>query len=220
MGGKGTGRMSDGCDRRRVLPRRVLLGALAAGGAAVLAACGEQASSASPTPDASETAAASSLRSFPAGDRRAAPDFEFTPYQGQGFEADAPVQFSAILARGKPVVLNFWAGLCPPCRVEMPDLQEAYEATRDRVTLIGLDVGPFVNLGSREEGQALVVELGVEYPIGTTSDPMVMQNYRILGMPSTLFIAPSGEIVRQWAGILNRESLLEFIAELEEASRT
>ena len=55
--------------------------------------------------------------------------------------------------RGRPIVLNFWAGLCPPCRAEMPNLQAFYEKFGDQVTLLGLDVGPFTGLGSNQNGE-------------------------------------------------------------------
>ena len=73
-------------------------------------------------------------------------DFEVTLYQGTEALGGSSVAFSEVLAEGKPVVLNFWAGLCPICRNELPDLQEAYETYGDRVLFVGVDVGPFVGL--------------------------------------------------------------------------
>ncbi len=195
--------------------RRVLTGMLALGGAATLAACGE---SAAPTDEASG-AATTSVRSFPRGDLSPAEDFMFAAYQGGDVLGADEIRFSQILALGKPVVMNFWAGLCPPCRVEMPDLQATYEQTKDRIQLIGLDVGPFVNLGTREQGRKLAAELGVTYPIGSTTDARIIQNYRVLGMPTTVFITPQAEIVRRWTGILNESALLDLIGELEDASK-
>jgi thiol-disulfide isomerase/thioredoxin len=144
----------------------------------------------------------------------AAPDFLITTYQGEDVLGGQEVEFSQVLAQGKPVVLNMWAGLCPPCRAEMPDLQAVYEQYNDRVLLFGLDVGPFVGLGTREDGKALLEELNVTYPAGTTFDAGVVGEYRLLGMPSTYFITPDGTIVRQWAGILTEEKLVELIEEL------
>lgn len=58
--------------------------------------------------------------------------------------------------------------MSPTCRVEMPDLQAVYEEFNEEIMLIGLDVGPFIGLGSREDGKALLQELEVTYPAGTT----------------------------------------------------
>ncbi|MCP4196897.1 MAG: TlpA family protein disulfide reductase, partial [Proteobacteria bacterium] len=141
-----------------------------------------------------------------------------TTYQGDDILGGQEVALSDVLGQGKPVVLNFWAALCPPCRLEMPDLQAVHEQYGDDVTLFGLDIGPFMNLGSREDGKALIQELGVTYPAGTTFDNQVARDYRIIGMPSTLFITPNGEILRTWTGLLTEEKLAELIEELLDAS--
>jgi thiol-disulfide isomerase/thioredoxin len=156
------------------------------------------------------------------GGSRFAPDFKIVLYQGEevlgGKEMLLSSLFSRDLAQRKPVVLNFWAGACPPCRVEMPDLQEVYEEYQSQVLLLGLDVGPFVGLGSLEEGRALLEELGVTYPAGTTFDAEVVRDYQILGMPTTVFIKPNGELVRIWAGLLNKDKMTELVEELLAAS--
>jgi cytochrome c-type biogenesis protein len=147
-----------------------------------------------------------------------APDFEITVYQGAEVLGGETVRFSELLAQGQPVVLNFWAGLCPPCRAEMPDLQGVYEEYQGQVLLFGLDVGPFVGLGSRDEGRALLEELEVTYPAGTTFDANVVRDYQILGMPTTVFIKPNGEVVRTWGGLLNKDKMIELVEELLAAS--
>lgn len=147
-----------------------------------------------------------------------APDFEITAYQGAEVLGGEKVRFSELLAQGQPVVLNFWAGACPPCRAEMPDLQEVYEEHQGQVLLFGLDVGPFVGLGSREDGEALLEELKVTYPAGTTFDANVVRDYQILGMPTTVFIKPNGEVVRNWSGALNKDKMTELVEELLAAS--
>jgi thiol-disulfide isomerase/thioredoxin len=141
-------------------------------------------------------------------------DVSVTVYQGAGALAAEEVLLSDLLARGKPLVLNFWAGLCPPCRLEMPDMQAVYERFQDEIILFGLDVGPFTALGSRDDGRALVDALGVTYPTGTTFEAEVVRAYQVTGMPSTFFILPDGEIVRKWTGILTEEKLVELVEEL------
>ena len=200
--------------RRSEVGRRRVLGGIGVG--VILTACGETAVSES-TP-APTTAASTDVSGFPAGEARPAPDFSFEAYQGADLVGGETVQFSQIIAAGKPVVLNFWAAQCPPCRVEMPEFDHAWQAVRDRVLLVGLDVGPLINLGTRAEGEALAEELGVTYPVGTTSDATVMQRYQVLGMPSTLFITTQSQIVRQWTGSLDEAALSNLIDELLQAS--
>jgi thiol-disulfide isomerase/thioredoxin len=154
----------------------------------------------------------------PTPDRPQAADFEITVYQGADILGGQQVRFSEVLGQGKPVVLNLWAGLCPACRLEMPDFEEANKEFGDAVLLIGLDVGPFTNLGSNAEGQKLLQDLGVTYPAGTTGDVSIVQNYQLLGMPATYFITPDGEIARTWTGLLTKDKLTELVDELIEIS--
>ena len=100
----------------------------------------------------------------------------------------------------------------------MPDFQEVSDEFGEEIVLLGLDVGPFTNLGSVEDGQRLVQELGITYPVGTTDEPEVVRTYGMIGMPTTYFISPNGEIVKQWTGLLTRDKLSELVIELLAAS--
>lgn len=150
----------------------------------------------------------------PGSDGPAAADFEISVYQGSETLGGQQVTLADVLGQGKPVVLNLWAGLCPPCRLEMPDFEEVNRTLGDRVILFGLDVGPFTNLGTNENGLELLQTLGVTYPAGTTGDADVVRKYRLVGMPTTYFITPDGEIIRQWTGLLTEDKLTELVEEL------
>ena len=184
-------------DRKKVslLNKRVGLIPLFMLGAVLFAACGQ---------------------SLGAGSSGGAPDFTFNLYQGQDVLGGQEVQLSSL--RGKPVVLNFWAGLCPPCRAEMPDLQGFYEEFSSQVTLVGVDVGQFTGLGSRNDAQNLLAELEITYPAGFTDSNKAVRAYRVLSMPTTVFITAEGDVFRTWAGALNREILSEITMEMLEAS--
>lgn len=145
-------------------------------------------------------------------------DFPVIMYQGAGYQDGDEVMFSDLLVQGKPVVLNFWAGLCPPCRLEMPDFQMVSNEYQDSVLLFGLDVGPFTGLGSNNDGRALLQELGITYPAGTTSDQNVVREYELLGMPATYFITPDGILHETWTGLLTADKLTELIEGLLAAS--
>ncbi|MGD2157537.1 MAG: TlpA disulfide reductase family protein [Anaerolineales bacterium] len=145
-------------------------------------------------------------------------DIEVTIYQGDNFQEGQVITLSEILSEGKPLVLNFWAALCPPCRLEMPDFQEVYEEYQGQIVLLGLDVGPFTALGSREGGQTLLQELGITYPAGTTFDDQVIRSFEVLGMPTTFFITPQGEVFEKWTGILTSDKMGELVEGLFSAS--
>ena len=141
-----------------------------------------------------------------------AADFPITIYTGAAKVGGEEINFSDL--RGKPVVLNFWAGLCPPCRAEMPDLQEFYEEFKDDVTLIGVDVGQFTGLGNQDDATGLLDSLGITYPTGFATDGTVMQDYRVLSMPTTVFIGSDGAVFRKWSGALNSDVLADITKEL------
>ena len=172
----------------------------------VLVSCGGQAKPSYPTAPLGSTK----------GSLAAAPDFQITVYQGEEILGGKEINFSELLAQKRPVVLNFWAGLCPPCRAEMPDLQRYYDEFQDQVYLIGIDIGPFTALGSMDDGRALLEELKVTYPAGTTEDTSVVAKYEVLGMPTTVFIDSQGRIYEKWTGILNRDILVRVTKEMLE----
>lgn len=148
----------------------------------------------------------------------AAPDFQLTVYQGADVLGGEELKFSDIFGQGKPVVLNFWAGLCPPCRAEMPFFQNVYDELGDQVILLGLDIGPFIGLGSNEDGQNLLKELNITYPAGTTFDAGTVAAYKIRGMPTTVFLTSDGKISEVHTGILDEASLREKVEKLIQAS--
>ena len=139
-------------------------------------------------------------------------DFNISLYQGSEKLGSETVAVSDL--RGQPVVLNFWAGLCPPCRAEMPEFQVFAEEYDGRVTLVGVDLGQFFALGSEEEAIALLGELGVTYPAGATDDGNVVRELGVLGLPATFFVAADGSLHRKWQGVLSGEKLAEITDEM------
>ena len=182
--------------------RRKMLLAACALGALALAGCNGGAE-ATPTPMSSAT-----------GVNLEVPDMEISIYQGADVLGGETLALSEVVALGQPVVLNFWAALCPPCRAEMPEFQRVYDEREAEVLVLGIDIGPQQFLGSREEGRALLADLGVHYPAGTTFNESIIRDYEILGMPTTLFIAADGSLVRSWSGLLSEDKLNELIDEL------
>ena len=150
---------------------------------------------------------------------RLAPDIEITMYQGQAEVGGARIALSTLWEKKRqPLVLNFWAGLCPPCRAEMPDFQRLFEQPSRKVALIGVDIGPFIGLGSRDDARALLRELKITYPAGTTIDIRPVRNYEILGMPTTVFITADGRIWRKHTGLLTFNQLTALADELTRVS--
>lgn len=139
-----------------------------------------------------------------------APDFAFEAYQGQEELGGRELRLSDVVALGKPIILNFWAAQCPPCQVEMPDLQAYYTRHRREVLMLGVDVGALSNLGLPEHALALLHALSITYPAVTTADRHVPEAYELLGLPATYFIDSSGRIADSWTGLLTKEKLAEL----------
>ena len=139
-------------------------------------------------------------------------DFNISLYQGSDALGAETVAVSDL--RGEPVVLNFWAGLCPPCRAEMPEFQDFANEYDGRATLVGVDLGQFFALGSEADAIALLQELGVTYPAGATDDGNLVRELGVLGLPATFFVAADGSLHRKWQGVLNGKKLAEITDEM------
>jgi thioredoxin-related protein len=79
-------------------------------------------------------------------------------------------------------------------------------------------VGPFTGLGFREDGRALLQQLGVTFPAGTTIDPEILRAYEVLGVPTTLFVQSNGAVLSKWPGPMPRAKFIQLIRELIETS--
>ena len=147
----------------------------------------------------------SETRSGPSAAERpaAAPDFAMVAYQGQAVLGDGDVRLSELIGTGTPTVVNFWASACPPCREEMPGFQRVYDELGTRFTLVGVDVGPFVGLGTRAGAEAFLADYGIDYPAAYAVDDASVRAYDIFSMPMTLFFDGTGRIVGRHTGYLS-----------------
>ena len=138
-------------------------------------------------------------------------DFEFTMYQGGEAVGGNEVNFDDLFPSDKPVVLNFWAGLCPPCRAEMPGFQSVYEQYKGEFVLLGIDVGPFVGLGSNQDARNLLSELNITYPTGYAHDRDPVAQFGVTSMPTTVFFNPDGSIATRALGFLDQQRMTELV---------
>lgn len=143
-----------------------------------------------------------SASSVPVGQQSGAP----TPVPGTGLlaserpEVDQPAPDFALVDardgtsivklsdfRGKAVVLNWYASWCGPCRREIPDFEQAYQALGDEVVILGVNY-----LESRARAIGMLEEFGATYPAVLDSSGVVSDHYRITFMPTTFFIDRDG----------------------------
>ena len=109
--------------------------------------------------------------------------------------------------RGRPIVINFWASWCLPCREEARSLERVWQAYKDEgVVFIGLDIQD-----TEEGARAHLQEFGVTYPNGRDADGKITVDYGIVGMPATFFVNRGGIVERRWVGAIDEDRLLAWV---------
>lgn len=124
-----------------------------------------------------------------------APDFSLVTLTGE------EVTLSDFRGR-QPVVLNFWATWCPPCRAEIPFFQSASRKYNGQVAVLGIDDGE-----PRATVAPFVTEMGMTYPVPLDEESVVSRRYRVNSLPSTFFIDRDGVVQQVHIGIINQAVL-------------
>ncbi len=108
--------------------------------------------------------------------------------------------------RGRPVIVNFWATWCEPCKEEMPLLQTSTSSHPDLVVL-GID-----NVEAPSKVRPFVDQLGVRFPILLDEDGSVLEHYQVLGLPTSFFVDRSGTLRSIYRGALTEDVLRDSLA--------
>ena len=125
---------------------------------------------------------------------------------------DGAQEISLSDLEGRPVIINFWAPLCPPCRAEMPHFQEVWDdlqAEGSDAVVLGIDVGSFTLLGDRPQSIEFLETIDLTYPVGEALDRSIIVDYGVQGMPTTVFVNADGTIHRTWVGAISKDQLQE-----------
>jgi len=171
----------------------VLLGMLVP--ALFLAGCGRtQTAQADLKPAKQDAAQTESIRFVKNPD--AAPGFQLNDLDGK------PVSLAA--ARGKIVLLNFWATWCGPCRAEIPDLVDLQKRYRDKLEIIAL----VTEEDDSDEVRRFVQHSGINYRVAMASDEVVRDYGGIAALPTSFVIDALGRVVQKHIG-LNDPTLYE-----------
>jgi len=122
---------------------------------------------------------------------------------------DRDASISIVEFRGTPLVVNFFAAWCAPCRREMPAFQSVYEDVDDQVEFVGID-----NRDIRSDALALVRETGVSYRLAFDPDGDAARTFAVLAMPTTVFVSADGEMLERVYGEMSEEQLRRNIRRL------
>lgn len=117
---------------------------------------------------------------------------------------DKPVALASY--RGKPLVVNFWARWCPPCRAEIPELVAFRDSQKGKIEVLGIGIED-----KAEPAKAFAKNYAISYPVFVAKEkgiPLMqaLGNTRA-GLPFTLFIDRNGTIVHTKLGLLKKADL-------------
>lgn len=135
-----------------------------------------------------------------------APDFELQTLDQKSIKLSNMV--------GKKVILNFWATWCPPCKAEMPHMQEFYDEQKGN----GIEILA-VNLTTAEKNAddigVFVNDYGLTFPILLDSQGEIGQVYQAFSIPTSYIIDSKGIIRKKIVGPMDKEMMKELINSVE-----
>lgn len=140
-------------------------------------------------------AAADDASAVRAQEGQPAPDFTLQAADGSTYRLSE--------LHGRPVMINFWASWCGPCKDEMPAIEEAYRANKDSGFIV-LAVNVEESAGKVEP---FVAKLQLTFPVLLDRSGAVAARYRVRSLPTTVFVRPDGVIDGMREGAYTRRML-------------
>ena len=116
---------------------------------------------------------------------------------------------------GKPIVLNFWASWCPPCKSEMPDFDAVAQELDGEVVFLMVDMVDGMQ-ETKDKGAQFIKEQGFSFPVLYDVNQEAAMNYGVSSLPTTYFIDKDGNIVTGAMGAISKTNLLKGIELIRE----
>ena len=130
-----------------------------------------------------------------------APEFELRSLDGE--------EINLVGMRGHPVLVNFWATWCGPCRLEMPAFQERFEQYHGDLQILAINFDE-----SPDEVRSFVNEFGLTFDVVLDPGAKVQKLYQVRGYPTSYLIDAEGVIQVQHIGLIVESQLDEYIAQV------
>ncbi|MBU6080769.1 MULTISPECIES: peroxiredoxin family protein [Allobacillus] len=115
--------------------------------------------------------------------------------------------------RGQPVILNFWATWCPPCRAEIPDFQKLYDDEDQNVEILAINM---TNTEDSVEGvQDFVEEFEMTFPVLMDTEGEVANHFQINAYPTSYIIDSEGRTAYVVQGAMNHDFMMQALGKIE-----
>lgn len=111
---------------------------------------------------------------------------------------------------GKPIIVNFWASWCGPCKMEMPDFDAAYATYKDEIVFLMVNMTD----GSREtleKASSFIADSGYTFPVYYDTEYSAAITYSVSSLPTTYFINADGELIAHARGAIDADTLQKGI---------
>ena len=123
-----------------------------------------------------------------------------------GFGGAGPVQPGEY--QGAPLIVNFWATWCEPCKEEMPHFEAFAAEHGEQIPVLGVDVQD-----APSNAEEFIEELQITYDLAVDHDGSYFRETQSVHMPTTLFVDADGTIVYRQAGYMDHDELVGLASE-------
>ncbi|MGG1685603.1 TlpA family protein disulfide reductase [Pseudalkalibacillus sp. NRS-1564] len=136
-----------------------------------------------------------------------APDFTLYSLEGE--------EVSLSDYKGKVTFINFWTTWCPPCKKEMPDMQEFYEEKAEEYDAEILSINITTNESSSQVVEDFVKENALTFPVLLDENGEQSNTFATITIPTTYLVDKNGIIMKRVIGPMNKEQMVELAPSVE-----
>lgn len=111
---------------------------------------------------------------------------------------------------GKPIVVNFWATWCPPCKAELPSFDKLYEEKKDEIEFLMVNLTDGVS-DTTETVKTFISQSGYKFPVYFDVNGEAAYSYNLYSIPRTIFIDRYGNLISSYSGAISEVNLRKNI---------